>query len=342
MRTRRRFARRAGCFALVALFVLGGIGTALVWLLLTLLGVIGSAPFARSASGAALLLGLVAVVVAARVFRRLTVPAGGLVEAAQRIETGDYSARAPVRGPRELRAVARAINSMSAQLEADEVRRRSVLADVAHELRTALTIIRGQAEGIADGVYPAEPAQMQPILAATGTLEKLVEDLRTVALADAGALQLAREPVDVAILVHETLATFRATAAAAGVALLDDVGADVSTVSADPARLSSVLANLVSNALRHTGRGGTVRVRARAASGGVELTVSDDGEGIPAELLPRVFDRFVRGGGSPGSGLGLAIVRDVVEAHGGTVAIESAVGEGTVVHVRLPGPGEGA
>ncbi|HZS14641.1 MAG TPA: HAMP domain-containing sensor histidine kinase [Candidatus Dormibacteraeota bacterium] len=336
-RSRRRIARRFGCFLLLVLVLLGAIGSAFVWLVLALLGVVGSAPFARSASGAALLLGIVAVILAVRIFRRVTVPGQQLVEAAQRIETGDYSARVPVRGPRELRAVARAINSMSARLEADEVQRRSVLADVAHELRTPLTIIRGQAEGIADGVYPADPAQMQPILAATRTLEKLVEDLRTSALADAGALQLAREPVDVAELVHETLETFRPTASAAGIALVDDVGGEVSTVSGDPVRLSSVLANLVSNAVRHTRAGGTVRVAARRSSEGVEITVSDDGEGIPPDLLPRVFDRFVRGAASGGSGLGLAIVRDVVEAHGGTVTVESRVGVGTTVRVRLPG-----
>jgi len=320
------------------LLVLGGAGTLLVWLVLTVLGVIGSAPFGRSASGAALLLGIVALVLVARLVRRLTVPGEHLVEAAQRIETGDYSARVPVRGPRELRAVARAINSMSARLEADEVRRRSVLADVAHELRTPLTIIRGQAEGIADGVYPAEAAQMAPILAATRTLEKLVEDLRTMALADAGALQLAREPVDVAVLVHETLETFRGTAAAAGVSLVEEVSADVPGLTGDAARLSSVVANLVSNALRHTPRGGTVRVAGRrTGENGVQITVSDDGEGIAPELLSRVFDRFVRGSASPGSGLGLAIVRDVVEAHGGSVAVESTPGRGTTLSVRLPG-----
>src|SRR5260221_4239395 len=169
---------------------------------------------------------------------------------------------------------------------------------------------------------------MAPILAATGTLEKLVEDLRTSALAEADALHLAGEPVDVAELVHETLSTFRAPAAAAGVALVSDVAADV-TVVGDAVRLSSVVANLVGNALRHTPAGGTVRVAARTVSDGVELTVSDDGEGIPADLLPRVFDRFVRGRASTGSGLGLAIVRDVVEAHGGPALLDNIGGPGS-------------
>lgn len=339
-RSRRRMARRFGCFVAFAMLLLGGAGTALVWLVLSFLGVVGSVPFARSLSGFGVLLGVVAVVVTAAWLRRLVAPGEQLVAAARRIESGDYSARVPVRGPGELRAVARAVNAMSARLEAEEVRRRSVLADVAHELRTPLTIIRGQAEAIADGVYAAEPAQMVPILAATRTLEKLVEDLRTFALAETGSLHLAREPVDVAVLVHETLEGFRPAASAAGVALVEEVAADAGALEGDAARLSSVVANLVSNALRHTPAGGSVRVAARAAppaeADAVELAVSDDGEGIPPELLPRVFDRFVKGGASPGSGLGLAIVRDVVEAHGGTVIVESAPGRGTTVRARLP------
>jgi two-component system sensor histidine kinase BaeS len=318
------------------LVVLGGAGTALVWLVLSALGVVGSAPFVRIVSGAGLLLGIIAAAAAFAVLRRLAVPGEQLVETAQRIESGDYSARAPVRGPGELRAVARAVNSMSARLEAEEVRRRSVLADVAHELRTPLTIIRGQAEGIADGIYPAQPEQMAPILAATRTLERLVDNLRTFALADAGGLRLEREQVDVAVLVAETVEAFRPAAATAGVTLVADVPAETPAVEGDSARLSSVVANLVSNALRHTPAGGTVRVIARGDAGGVDITVADNGEGIPAELLPRVFDRFVKGRSSTGSGLGLAIVRDIVEAHGGVASIDSVVGEGTSVQVRLP------
>jgi signal transduction histidine kinase len=319
------------------LLVLGGAGTALVWLVLSALGVVGSAPFARIVSGVGLLLGIAAVMGAFALLRRLAVPGERLVEAARRIESGDYSARVPVRGPGELRAVARAINSMSARLEADEVRRRSVLADVAHELRTPLTIIRGQAEAIADGVYPAQPEQMAPILAATRTVELLVDDLRTFALADAGSLRLEREQVDVAVLVGETVEAFRPAAASAGVALGEDVSADTPAVEGDSARLSRVVANLVSNALRHTPAGGSIRVTGRrGGDGGAEITVADDGEGIPADLLPRVFDRFVKGRSSTGSGLGLAIVREVVEAHGGAVTIDSVLGEGTTVLVRLP------
>ncbi|MBJ7609054.1 MAG: HAMP domain-containing histidine kinase [Candidatus Dormibacteraeota bacterium] len=329
-------ARRLGCAAGLLLMVLAGSGTALVWLLLSVTGVVGSAPVARVIAGAGLLLGIGAVIAAAVALRRLTAPAGRIVEAAGRIESGDYSARVPVRGPSELRSLARAFNAMSGRLEADQARRRSVLADVAHELRTPITVIRAQAEGIVDGVYPAAPEQMRPVLAATRTLEVLVDDLRTLGLAEAGALQLHREQVDVGVLVNDTVDAYRDPAAAQGVRLAWVVEPPELTVDADAVRLRSVLANLVRNALRHTGRGGTVTVEAAERGHEVHLRVRDDGDGIDAALLPRVFDRFAKGPASDGSGLGLAIVRDIVEAHGGLVTIASQAGRGTTVTVALP------
>jgi two-component system sensor histidine kinase BaeS len=331
-------ARRVGCAVLVLIVVLAGTGTALAWLLLSVTGAVGSPPFARVISGVVLLLGIGAVLLAAVALRRLTAPAARIVEAAQRIEGGDYSARVPVRGPSELRMVARAFNAMSGRLEADEARRRSVLADVAHELRTPITVIRGQAEGIIDGVYAADAEQLRPVLAATRSLEVLVDDLRTLALAEAGALQLHREQIDVAILVEDTFSAFRDAAAAQRVQLSADVDPAGLTVDADSVRLRSVLANLVGNALRHTHAGGTVRVVAGRAGADVRFIVRDTGDGIPADLLPRVFDRFVKGTDSVGSGLGLSIVRDIVEAHGGAVTASSQEGAGTDVALTIPSP----
>lgn len=331
-------ARRVGCAVLALIVVLAGTGTALVWLLLSVTGAVSSPPFARVISGVVLLLGIGAVLLAAVVLRRLTAPAARIVEAAQRIEGGDYSARVPVRGPSELRMVARAFNAMSGRLEADEARRRSVLADVAHELRTPITVIRGQAEGIIDGVYAADAEQLRPVLAATRSLEVLVDDLRTLALAEAGALQLHLEQVDVAILVDDTFSAFRDAASVQRVQLSADVDPAGLTVDADPVRLRSVLANLVGNALRHTTAGGAVRIVARRAGPDVRITVHDDGDGIPADLLPRVFDRFVKGTDSVGSGLGLSIVRDIVEAHGGSVTVSSQEGAGTDVALAVPSP----
>jgi two-component system sensor histidine kinase BaeS len=331
--------RRAGCAFALLLLVLGISGTAAVWLVASALGIVSTGTLARVLSAVGLLLGVLALVAAVAATRRLAAPAERLVEASRQIEAGDLSVRVPVRGPAELRSLARAFNAMSSRLAATEARRRSVVAEVAHELRSPLSIVRGQAEAIADGVYPGDPARMTPILAAVHTLEVLVDDLSTLGLAEAGSLRLRREPVDVSHLVDDTLAAHRTAAAAAGVELLADVPADLPPLDADPARLRNVLANLVSNAVRHTPPGGTVRVVARVApdSGGVELRVVDDGEGIPPELLAHVLDRFVKGENSPGSGLGLAIVRDVVEAHGGSVEVASVPGQGASVTLRFPG-----
>ena len=198
-----------------------------VWLLLSAFGVVSSAPFDTAVAVTALVLGGAVVAVAILVLRRLAAPVGALIEGAHRIEAGDLSARVPVRGPSDLRSLARAMNEMSSRLEAEETRRRSVLADIAHELRTPLSIIRGQAEAITDGIYPADAEHMAPIVSATESLEMLVNDLSTLTLAESGALRLHREPIDVAVLVNETLSAFGAEARAAGVRLTERVDAGV-------------------------------------------------------------------------------------------------------------------
>lgn len=328
--------RRLGCFAGCALLFLVGAVTAVVWLLLSALGTVRSSPVLTGVLGAVVLLAVLALLALVRVLRTVAAPVGGLVDAARRVESGDYSSRVPIRGPGQVRSLARAFNAMSARLEADETRRRSVLADIAHELRTPLTIIRSQAEAIADGVNPADPEHIAPIVTATRALEALADDLRTLTLTEAGGLRLEREPVEVSVLVSETLDAFRADAGAAGVQLLGRVAPNTPAVDGDPARLRRILGNLLSNALAHTLRGGTITCTARGEDGAVRIEVGDDGEGIPAALLPRVFDRFVKGPGSTGSGLGLAIVRDLVEAHGGTVTVDSAEGRGTTFRITLP------
>ena len=235
-------------------------------------------------------------------------------------------------GAFQMRRVTTAFGAMRRRAEANEQRRRSFLADVAHELKTPLALIRGQAEGIADGVYPASPESVKPILDAAQTLDLLIEDLRTLALSESGALALNREPVDLALLVNAVLAAQPASE----VRLHADLPADLPHPEADPVRLRAVLNNLVANAVRHTPAGGSVTVSARRQGAGLQVSVADTGEGIPSELLPRIFDRFVRGPASRGSGLGLAIARDVVEAHGGTIAAESQLGKGTVIRFTIP------
>jgi len=275
------------------------------------------------------------VVAVAGGLRRLAGPMDNLISAAQRIESGDFSAQVPEWGSPDLRSVARAFNSMSARLKTIDEQRRSFLADVTHELRTPLSVIRGQAEAIADGVYPADAAHLAPILDATQTLDRLVEDLRTLVLTDAGNLVLDKEPTDIGALVHDTVESFRAQAESKGVSLTTDVATGVPTIDVDQARIRQVIGNLLSNAIRHTPSGGSVKVGVASASNEVTITVTDTGEGIPPDLLPHVFDRFVKGPNSTGSGLGLAIAQDIVNLHSGRIAATSA-SSGTTLTVTLP------
>jgi two-component system sensor histidine kinase BaeS len=313
--------------------VAGGVVTTLVGLAL------GKSTFSTGPGQYAWIVALVLVVlvmaVGFRGIRRMTGPMDNLIQAARRVEKGDYSASVPEYGPPEMRSVARAFNAMSARLKVTDEQRRSFLADVAHELRTPLSVIRGQAEGIADGLYPADAAHLEPILDATRGLEVLVEDLRTLVLTDAGSLVLNREPVDPTVLVHDVLASFKAQAEAAEVNLAGDLDYGVPMVDVDPARMRSALANVISNAIRHTPPSGSVRVGVQSADDQVVIGVTDTGEGIPAKLLPKVFERFVKAPNSTGSGLGLAIVYDIVTAHGGKVEIESTEGVGTSVRMTL-------
>ena len=276
------------------------------------------------------------VFVAAQVFRRATRPMDRLIDAARRIESGDYSAQVPEWGPADMRSVARAFNAMSARLKTVDEQRRSFLADVTHELRTPLSVIRGQAEAIADGVYPADAAHLAPIMDATSALDRLVEDLRTLVLTDAGSLVLHREPTDVGALVRDTVESFRSQAQTAGVALTAEVAEDLLPVDVDPARIRQVVGNLLSNAIRHTPSGGSVDVSVNWTENQVSITVKDTGEGIPPDLLPHVFERFVKGPSSKGSGLGLAIAHDIVKAHGGATDIDSRPGNGTTIRFTLP------
>ncbi len=323
-----RFIRLIGCLFLGALLVAAVFGAGVG----ALFGRFGFHPFVL----VPILFVALLVMVATGGMRRMTRPVDSLTRAARRIEGGDYSAQVPEWGPPEIRSVARAFNSMSARLKTMDEQRKGFLADVTHELRTPLSVIRGQAEGIADGLYPGDAAHVAPILDAAQTLERLVEDLRTLALADAGNLDLNREPTDIGALVRDTVESFRSQADSGGLTLTADIAAGLPILEVDPARMRSAVANLLSNAIRHTPRG-SVTAAVAAAGGRVTITVTDTGEGIPADLLPHVFERFARGPDSRGSGLGLAIAHDIVTAHSGTLRIESSPGSGTTATVELPG-----
>jgi signal transduction histidine kinase len=328
--------RRFGClFLFVALFAVA-VGTAGVWAVATATGILESTPTARAVSVVGIFAGLVLVLAIGRLARRLASPAADLVAAAGRIEEGDLSVRVPERGPRELRSLARAFNSMTTRLEADEAGRRSFLADVTHEMRTPIAVVQGQLEAILDGVYPADAEHLEPALAEARSLERLVDDLRTLALLEAGRLSLDRQPVDPATLTAETVAAHRGAFDAAGIHLRLDVATGLPVVGADRDRIRRAIANLLVNAHRHTPRGGNVLVRVAAEGDAVRFTVEDSGVGIPPELLPTVFDRFVKGDASSGTGLGLAIARDLVEAHGGTIVAANLASGGAAITFTLP------
>ena len=314
----------------------------LVVSVVTAAGLLGDV--ARLLGLAVIVLALVGLLVTGRLARGIAGSLDELVEATSRLEDGDYAARVPEhrRGPRPVRALVRGFNTLAARLETDEAQRRTLLADVSHELRTPLAVVQGNVEAILDGVHPADEEHLRAILEETHVLSRLVEDLRTVALSEGGTLPLHREPTDLAVLAGEVVTSFRPAAEAAGVALSATIGPDVPLLEIDPVRIREVIANLVANALRHTPAGGSVTITGQTANvamdrgEAVELTVRDTGSGIDPALLPHVFDRFAKSSDSRGSGLGLAIARGLVEAHGGTIAVDSPPGEGTVFRCRLP------
>jgi two-component system, OmpR family, sensor histidine kinase BaeS len=350
---RRGLARHFGCLMVLLSLLIVSVGVLVLWLLSTLLGLGGGggefATLARGAGLVVLVVGVVAVAVAIRLVRSIAPPLGDLVDAAGRVEGGDYAVRVPEvqRGPGELRGLGRAFNTMTARLEADEAQRRRLLADVSHELRTPLAVVQGNLEALIDGVYPADEAHLGPILEETRVIERLIGDLRTLSLAEAGTLALHPESTDIGVLIAEVIDGFRPRAKARGVEIRLEASNELPLVELDPIRIREVVSNLVDNALRYAGAGGLISLTARelpagtttavdAAPATLEIVVTDDGPGIAPELVPTVFDRFAKTAESRGSGLGLAIARAIVEAHGGTISAASTPGTGTTMRVSLP------
>jgi two-component system sensor histidine kinase BaeS len=271
--------------------------------------------------------------------RRFTRPLRALTAAAQRMRDGDVTARVQVRRRDEIGRLAGAFNDMAASRAQVERLRTDLVSDIAHELRTPLSNIRGWLEAAQDGVSEADAALIESLLEEAMLLHHIVDDLQDLAQADAGTLRLHRETVSAGDLLAQVGAAHRARAAAAGVDLTSSAPEELD-VPADPVRLRQIVDNLVTNAVRHTGTGGSVRMTAFSSGPDVVIEVSDTGTGIAAEDLPRVFDRFWRAEKSRsrqtgGSGLGLAIVRKLAEAHGGGVEVRSGPG-GSVFTVRLP------
>jgi two-component system, OmpR family, sensor histidine kinase BaeS len=283
----------------------------------------------------------IVLILLVRSVRGMARPVGDVMEAAGRVAGGDYSARVDERGPPEMRRLARSFNEMTERLAANDRHRRDLLADIAHELRTPLSVIRGNAEAILDGLYPADRAHLEPLLEETVVMARLLDDLRVLSTAEAGVLRLHREPVRPADLAEDAVAAFRAQASERGIRIEARAEPDLPELEVDRVRVGEVLANLLTNALRHTPPGGSVTVSAAGWSNSVAFEVADTGSGIAAEELPHLFDRFVKAADSGGAGLGLAIAKALVEAHGGTISARSELGRGTTMRFELPGGRQG-
>jgi signal transduction histidine kinase len=286
-------------------------------------------------------LGLLTLVIGLLLMRRVVTPLAEVIGAAQAVASGDLSKRARVQGPDDLRALSDSFNHMAETLEKNELERRNLLADVAHELRTPLTVIRGRLEGILDKVYPADEDHIVPALEETYLLERLVEDLRLLTLAETGQLHFDMKEVDLGSLAKSAVEMFDAQAVESQVTLTVEAEQDNYYVLVDPQRVEQVISNLLNNALGFTPAGGKITVQVEAISDGVRLYVGDNGPGVPETDLPHIFDRFwriekSRSRAYGGSGLGLAIARQMIEAQGGEMFAENRLKGGLKVGFVLP------
>ncbi len=285
---------------------------------------------------------LTAAVVSGFVTRRIVSPIRRMMHASQRIAAGDYHERVEHMGEDELGALAQAFNRMAQTLERTEQRRMELIGDVAHELRTPLSSIRAIMEGLVDGVLPAEPATLLEVQREVSRLQKLVHDLEELSRAEADQIQIHARAAAPADLVEAAVQRLEPQFADRGIELRVELPQGLPAVLADPERVVQVLLNLMGNGLQYTPSGGRVTVTARAAPREVTFTVRDTGQGIPAEHLPHIFERFYRvdrsrsrAGG--GSGIGLTIAKHLVEAHGGRIQAESdGPGRGTALSFTLP------
>jgi len=275
------------------------------------------------------------------VSRRIVTPLRALMAATGRIAAGKYGERVRVTDNHEIHQLAESFNQMASTLEQTEARRQALIADVSHELRTPLTSIKGYMEGLIDGIIPATPENYRLIYGEADRLERLVQDLQELSRLEAGQARLHRRDFGVAALLNTIVGELRPAFDRKGVALHAQLPPPTVWINADSDRIKQVVLNLLTNALRYTPAGGSVRLSARDEADGLAIAARDTGVGIAAEHLPHIFDRFYRvdksrsrSGG--GTGIGLTIARYLMEAHGGTIGVSSTPGGGTTFTLNLP------
>ena len=329
----------------MALLILGGIAI-LIWLITQWFTGDGQMPVLVWVGGALLgvALPLVGWGIAGHAFQDIARPLADLMDAADTVAGGDLHVHVSEESPGDFGRLAQTFNRMARELERAEEQRRNLTADVAHELRTPLHIIQGNLEGLLDGVYQPTAENITAILDETRWLARLIDDLRTLSLAESGQLVLHKEVIAVDELLADLSTSFSGQAEAKGIRLCiskNDQLAGV-TVNADVGRLYQILGNLIVNALRYTPPGGTITLQRECVHDLVRLIVRDTGQGIAIEDLPSIFDRFWRGDPARsraegvGGGLGLAIARQLVLAHGGSIEVKSQPGQGATFIVQLP------
>jgi len=287
-----------------------------------------------AASAVSLLLGLIL----ARSFLK---PIHALNSATQSVAQGDLEKTVPVNSNDEIGTLARSFNEMIDRLKHSRDQRRQMTADIAHELRTPLSLILGHSEALSDGVLPPTPETLTIIHDEAQQLARLVEDLRTLSLSETGELSLNIQRLDIGNLLRSMVDAYRSQIQQKQINLEVDISPNLPEIDGDPDRLGQIFRNLMANAIRFTESGGTVSIQSQQTADGIIVQVADNGPGIPVEELPNIFDRFYRGDkarnrGDGGSGLGLAIAKSLVELHHGQIEVESIPGEGSTFNVHLP------